>query len=99
VVVTLPVSLAAILLINAENKPEDATLDSSLKNVDGKTISLSDYSDQKGLIFVFTCNPCPNAKAKASNYPFSNLNDETQKVYQAYGATLTPHIFLLEKKA
>src|SRR6218665_1995341 len=32
----------------------------SLKNIDGKTVSLSDYN--KGAIVVFTCNHCPFAK-------------------------------------
>ena len=31
----------------------------SLKGVDGKTVSLSDYNDEKGVILIFTCNTCP----------------------------------------
>jgi|SRR5690554_4699779 len=31
----------------------------SLKNVDGTTVSLSDYSSEKGVIVIFSCNPCP----------------------------------------
>lgn len=118
--------------------PGDKAPDFSLKNVDGKTVSLSDYSNEKGAIVVFTCNPCPFAVAyeqriiqlhgkyaskgypvvainpnddKVSpedtfdkmkersadkDYPFPYLKDETQKVYQAYGATRTPHIYLLK---
>ena len=34
----------------------------TLKNVDGKMVSLSDYKDKKGVIVVFTCNHCPFAK-------------------------------------
>jgi peroxiredoxin len=34
-----------------------------LKNVDGKMVSLSDYTKAKGFIVVFTCNHCPFAKA------------------------------------
>ncbi len=33
-----------------------------LKNVDGKMVSLSDYSDAKAYVIVFTCNHCPYAK-------------------------------------
>ena len=33
--------------------------DFALMNVDGKKISLSDYSDAKGYIVTFTCNDCP----------------------------------------
>ena len=137
---TLTLTLTAILMVSAGLNPGDKAVKFSLKNVDGTTVSLSDYSDQKGVILVFTCNPCPFAKAyeqriiqlhekyadegfpvvainpndadvspedtyekmkaKASEkaYPFPYLKDETQEVYQAYGATRTPHIFLLENK-
>ena len=33
--------------------------DFSLKNVDGSTVSLSDFSDSKGLLVIFMCNHCP----------------------------------------
>lgn len=35
----------------------------SLKNVDSRTISLSDYSAQRGLVIIFTGNHCPFSKA------------------------------------
>ncbi|SRR5690606_19069560 len=41
----------------------DIVDDFSLINVDGTTVSLSDYSDQEGVIVVFTCNTCPVAVA------------------------------------
>ncbi len=139
-VFTLALAFAAIMFANAELKPGDVAVNFSLKNVDGKTVSLSDYSDQKGVIVIFTCNPCPfakayeqriiqlhndyavkgypvvainpnddevstedtyekmQAKAKEKNYPFPYLKDDTQEVYKAYGATRTPHIYLLENK-
>jgi peroxiredoxin len=34
-----------------------------LKNLNGGMVSLSDFSDQKGVIIVFTCNHCPFSKA------------------------------------
>ena len=37
-------------------------------------------------------------RAKEKNYPFPYLIDETQEVYKAYGATRTPHVFLLKKE-
>jgi peroxiredoxin len=128
----------AVLMVNAGLKPGDNAIDFSLKNVDGTTVSLSDYSDQKGVILVFTCNPCPFAKAyqqriialhksyagqgfpvvainpnddeispddtfarmkeraEEEDYPFPYLKDETQEVYKAYGASRTPHVFLLQ---
>lgn len=33
--------------------------DFSLTNIDGATISLSDYSNEKGVMVIFSCNPCP----------------------------------------
>jgi peroxiredoxin len=36
--------------------------------------------------------------AKAKKYPFPYLFDETQDVAHAYGATRTPHVYLLQKQ-
>ncbi len=44
-------------------KVGDIAIDFKLKNVDGKTVSLSNYKLAKGYIVVFTCNHCPYAKA------------------------------------
>jgi peroxiredoxin len=44
----------------------DKASDFKLKNVDGKMVSLADYSTAKGFIVVFTCNHCPFAKAYES---------------------------------
>ena len=44
-------------------KVGDTARDFSLKNVDGKMVSLSGIKDVKGYIVVFTCNACPYAKA------------------------------------
>ena len=38
------------------------------------------------------------AKAKRKNYNFPYLLDDTQAVARAFGATNTPHVFLLERK-
>lgn len=120
-------------------KAGDTAIDFKLKNIDGKSVSLSDYPDAKGYIIVFTCNHCPYAKAyeerlialdtryKKVGYPviainpnnpavfpedsfnnmakrarekgftFPYLFDEGQKIYPVYGATKTPHVFILEK--
>lgn len=37
-------------------------------------------------------------RSKEKNFPFVYLFDEGQKVYPVYGATRTPHIYLLNKK-
>jgi len=137
-ILTSVLSLLALLMVQGGLKPGDEAVSFSLKNVDGKTIALSDYSNQKGVIVVFTCNPCPFAKAyeqriidlhekyadlgfpvvainsnnpavspedtfdkmkaraKDKNYPFPYLVDD-EDIYKSYGATRTPHIYLLKK--
>jgi len=122
-------------------KVGDIAADFSLKNVDGKKVSLKDIKNAKGYIVVFTCNHCPYAQAyedrvvaldkkyKALGYPvvainpnnpekqkedsfakmqerakekkfaFPYLLDDGQKVYPLYGATKTPHVYVLEKTA
>lgn len=116
----------------------DQAADFSLKNVDGKSVALSDFKNVKGFIVVFTCNHCPFAqlyeqrvidlskkytpkgfpliainpnspivvwedsfeemqkRAKAKKYPFPYLFDEDQTVYPKFGATRTPHVFVLD---
>lgn len=37
-------------------------------------------------------------RAKEKNFPFPYLFDDGQKIYPKYGATRTPHVFLLENK-
>jgi hypothetical protein len=36
--------------------------------------------------------------AKERNYTFAYLDDESQQITRAYGATNTPHVFLLNKE-
>lgn len=101
-------------------------------------MSLSDFSEEKGVIVIFTCNTCPyavayedrindlHAKYASKGYPvlainpndpsvqpgdsleemkkrkkeksfqFNYLLDVDQKVYPQFGATKTPHVFLLQ---
>lgn len=117
----------------------DVAEDFSLKNIDGKMVSLSDYKDVKGFIITFTCNTCPYAvmyedrilalnkkyapkgypviaimpnniaikpgdalpemkkRAEEKGFSFPYLIDEAQEVYPKYGATKTPHMFVLQK--
>ena len=121
-------------------KPGDVATDFKLKNVDGKFVSLADYSKAKGFIVVFTCNHCPYAvayedriitldkkyaskgypviainpndpaaqpkdsyqamqvRAKEKAFSFPYLFDDGQKIYPQYGATKTPHVFVLNKE-
>ena len=41
----------------------DAVADFKLKNIDGKMVSLSNFSSAKGFIIVFTSNHCPFSKS------------------------------------
>jgi len=117
----------------------DKAADFSLKNIDGKMVSLSDYKDANGFIVIFTCNHCPwavmyedriielhnkyaaqgypviainpnnpevqpedsfdkmQARAKEKGFTFPYIFDEKQTVYPEYGATKTPHVYLLDK--
>jgi len=118
----------------------DTATDFKLKNVDGSMVSMSDYTEAKGFIVIFTCNTCPysvayedriialDKKYKKKGYPviainpndpaassndsfehmkvrarekgftFPYLFDDGQKVYPEYGATKTPHVFILKKE-
>ncbi|UAM99198.1 thioredoxin family protein [Polaribacter litorisediminis] len=117
----------------------DTVEDFSLKNIDDRMVSLSDYKDAKGFIVVFTCNMCPYSvanedriialdnKYKAKGYPviainpndpaaskgdgfedmkvratekgftFPYLFDEGQNVYPKFGASKTPHVYIITK--
>lgn len=118
----------------------DKATDFQLKNVDGKMVSLADYTEAKGFIVIFTCNHCPysiayedriialqdefgpqgypviainpndpevnpkdsyelmkvRAAEKQFNFPY--LFDEGQKIFPQYGATRTPHVYILNKE-
>jgi peroxiredoxin len=117
----------------------DIAADFSLKNIDGKIVSMADYPDAKGFVVIFTCNHCPYAKAyedriisldkrykklgypviainpndpsvvpddsyekmkvraKEKGFTFPYLVDEKQDVFKEYGATRTPHVYVLQK--
>lgn len=118
----------------------DSAADFKLKNVDGKMVSLADYTSAKGFIVIFDCNTCPYSKAyneriialnkkyasvgypviainandasqssgdsyeemvrvaKEKGYGFPYLVDESQSVAKTFGATNTPHVFILTKE-
>ena len=117
----------------------DVAEDFSLKNIDGKMVSMSDFENAKGFVIIFTCNSCPYAvkyedriielheqfagegypiiainpndpdvqpkdsfdkmvvRAKEKGFEFPYVFDEGQKVFPKFGATKTPHIFILNK--
>jgi peroxiredoxin len=67
-------------------KPGDQVAGFTLKNIDGKMVSLSDFPDKKGFVVIFTCNHCPfsvayedriialDAKLKPLGYPVIAIN-------------------------
>lgn len=121
-------------------KVGDNVADFSLKNINGKMVSLADYKDSKGFIITFTCNHCPYAKAyedrilalnnkyakigypviainpndavqypednfeamqarsKEKKFNFPYLYDESQNIAKQFGATKTPHVFIVQKE-
>ncbi len=118
----------------------DTVEDFNLKNVDGKMVSLSQFTGTKGFIVIFTCNTCPYSmayedriidldkkykpkgypviainpnnplisngdsfelmqkRAKEKGFTFPYLFDEGQQVFPKFGASRTPHVFLLNKE-
>jgi peroxiredoxin len=142
----IPIVAVLLMLFAFTNHPQnkgydigDIATDFSLRNVNGKKVSLKQFDTAKGFIVIFTCNHCPFAKAyedriiaidkkykslgypviainpnnpakqkedsfelmqeraKAKGFTFPYLLDEGQKIYPQYGATKTPHVFLLQK--
>lgn len=57
--------LPTFLWLNAiaQINPGDSAADFSLKNIDGKYISLASLGEVKGAVLIFTCNHCPYSKA------------------------------------
>ncbi|MBX7156493.1 MAG: thioredoxin family protein [Candidatus Kapaibacterium sp.] len=142
-ILSLLASFTALVTLNVYAggyKVGDVATDFSLKNVDGKMVSLKDIQNTKGFIVVFTCNHCPYSvayedriialhnefagkgypvvainpndpnkvpedsfekmieRSKAKKFPFMYLLDGTQDIAKTYGASRTPHVFLLVKK-
>lgn len=146
--ITSVLSLVILAVFFAYNYAQAQVVDSdmigkeapafSLKNIDGKMVSLDNFKSSKGAIVIFTCNHCPYSKmyedrivaidgkfkgqgypvvainpndpatyaedsfenmkkrAKKKGFTFPYIVDETQMIAKAYGATRTPHVYLLE---
>ncbi len=141
ILLSAAILMTTIAAVAAEPyQPGDRASDFSLKNVDGKTVTLSQIDGAKGYIVMFICNTCPvviqyesriidlHRKYSSKGYPviainsndrnispgdsfeemkklagnkgygFNYLYDETQEVVKKYGATNTPHVYILSKK-
>jgi len=60
---TISVQGQQLATVQKGYKIGDVATDFQLKNVDNEMVSLSQYTDNKGFIVIFTCNHCPYAKA------------------------------------
>jgi peroxiredoxin len=143
----LVTSMSAFTIINTDistiedgYKVGDLATDFSLKNIDDKIVSLSDFKEAKGFILIFTCNTCPvsvlnedrilaldkkykklgypviainpnnpavqpgdsfklmKVRAKEKGFTFPYLFDDGQKIFPQYGASATPHVYILQKE-
>lgn len=134
------IGLMLATTMTAQYKVGDVATDFNLKGTDDKNHSLSEMTEAKGFIVIFTCNHCPYAKmyedriiqlqkdygakgypviainpndpslveedsfenmkkrAEEKGFNFLYLMDDDQKIYPQYGATKTPHVFLLDKE-
>ena len=145
--VVLSIVVVAILTFAFTSKTEkgykvgDTIEDFTLKNIDDKMVSLSNYGEAKGFIIIFTCNTCPysvanedriialDAKYKSKGYPVISINpndpkaskgdsfedmkvraaekgftfpylfDDGQKVFPKFGASKTPHVYIVNASA
>jgi peroxiredoxin len=145
--VVLSIVVVAILTFAFTSKTEkgykvgDTIEDFTLKNIDDKMVSLSNYGEAKGFIIIFTCNTCPysvanedriialDAKYKSKEYPVISINpndpkaskgdsfedmkvraaekgftfpylfDDGQKVFPKFGASKTPHVYIVNASA
>ncbi len=76
------VSLTAMLLMSFSTINNRVISDFSLKDINGKYVSLKDFPDAKGFMVLFTCNHCPFA-----NLYYSRMNELNTK-YSKLGVPL-----------
>jgi peroxiredoxin len=140
IIVVSALMQATIMLAGTPYRAGDVVSDISLKNVNGKMVSFSQFPQAKGFIVVFCCNTCPvvkkyqqriielNDKFAGKGYPVIAINsndkevspgdsydamkqfasdkglkyqylyDESQEIAKQWGATNTPHAYVIKKK-
>ena len=76
-------------------RPGDKAMSFTLKNIDGNNFSLTDFSGNKGVILIFTCNHCPfsiayedriielNKKYREQGFPVLAVNPNDPIAYPA----------------
>lgn len=92
-------ALVAVVIISLPSfdfqaPPISDIQDFTLKNVDGRMVSMKDFPDAKGFIIIFTCNHCPfaklypprlnalNAKYKPLGYPLIAISSTDTILYE-----------------
>jgi peroxiredoxin len=58
----LSILLVTIYAFAGGYKVGDKATDFRLLNVDGKMVSMKDFTNAKGIVVIFTCNHCPYSK-------------------------------------
>lgn len=138
--IMLMAALAVSIGSNAQYQIGNKVDDFSLKNVDGKMVSMSGMEKAQGIIVIFTCNHCPFSiayedriielhkkyekkgypviainpndpvkspedsydkmitRAAEKKFPFPYVYDETQEVAKRFGASRTPHVYIVKKE-
>ncbi len=77
---TIRLLFIALMLMSLTNFAEaqykigDKVQDFSLKNVNGKMVSLADYTEAKGFILIFSCNHCPFVHKYESRIKYLHAN-------------------------
>lgn len=131
--------IAVLIADEAVGQAKSSVSNFTLVNtVDNQSVSLSDFSNKKGIVIIFTSDFCPYSKlyesridnlaqefrnkniqfilinpnnplvsqedsvekmaknAQEKGYRFPYLADKEQKVANAFGATKTPEVYLLQ---
>ena len=82
----------SIIIAAVPYKAGDTVKDFSLRSVNDKMVSLSQFSDVKGFIVVFCCNTCPvvkkyqqriidlNSRFSKEGYPVIAINSNDKEV-------------------
>jgi len=79
IILSISIIMSGFIAFSQGYNVGDKASDFSLKNIDGKTVSLADFPMAKGFVVIFTCNHCPYAKA------YQDRIIELDKKYKSLG--------------
>jgi peroxiredoxin len=75
------ITISLLSFTSIGNITEATIKNFSLKNVNNKTVSLSNFKNAKGFMIVFTCNKCPMAKFYSERLNKLNNKYKSKGVY------------------